>query len=258
MTRHADTDRVAEHAADHAADDVADDMRARAGAVDWTSVADAIAARGFATVPGFLKRGECADCIAFYTDDARFRKRIEMARHNYGNGSYGYFAEPLPPLVGAMREMLYPPLAKIANAMMADLGLEHRYPRTLGGFRKRCRAHGQIKPTPLLLRYEAGGYNRLHQDVYGPLAFPLQGTVLLSDPETDFAGGSFLLMETMPRQQSRGEAVTLRQGELVLFAGGDRPVPAKRGYRRARVRHGVATVTRGERHTLGVIFHDAA
>jgi len=233
-------------------------MRARVAAIDWAAAADAIAARGFATVPRFLAHADCAALIALYADDQLFRKRIDMARHNFGEGAYGYFADPLPPLVGAMRAALYPPLAKIANAMMADLGQDYRYPRTLGGFRKRCRAHGQTKPTPLLLHYEAGGYNRLHQDVYGPLAFPLQGTVLLSDPGKDFEGGAFLLMETMPRQQSRGEAVDLGQGELILFAGSDRPVPGKRGYRRARVRHGVATVTKGERHTLGVIFHDAA
>jgi len=235
-----------------------DDLRGRVAAIDWAHVAEAIAARGFATVPGFLAPAECAELVALYGDDARFRKRIEMARHNYGNGSYGYFAEPLPPLVGAMRGALYPPLAKIANAMMRDLGRELRYPPTLGGFRKRCRAEGQSKPTPLLLRYGAGGYNRLHQDVYGPLAFPLQSTVLLSRPGRDFEGGAFLLAESMPRQQSRGEAVTLDQGELILFAGSDRPVPGKRGYRRASVRHGVATISRGERHTLGVIFHDAA
>jgi len=235
-----------------------DDLCGRVAAIDWAKVAEAIAARGFATVPGFLAPAECAELVALYGDDTRFRKRIEMARHNYGNGSYGYFAEPLPPVVAVMREALYPPLAKIANAMMRDLGRELRYPPTLNGFRKRCRAQGQSKPTPLLLRYGAGGYNRLHQDVYGPLAFPLQGTVLLSRPDTDFAGGAFLLTESMPRQQTRGDAIALHQGELILFAGSDRPVPGKRGYRRASVRHGVATISRGERHTLGVIFHDAA
>lgn len=240
-------------------DNVKDErMRRSVAAIDWSAVADAIAARGFATLPCFLTRAECEALTRLYPDDARFRKRIEMARHNFGEGAYGYFAEPLPPLVAAMREALYPPLAKIANAMMADLGQDHRYPRTFASFRKRCHAEGQTKPTPLLLRYAAGGYNRLHQDVYGPVAFPLQGTVLLSEPGRDFKGGAFMLMETMPRQQSRGEAVALAQGELILFAGGDRPVPGKRGYRRARVRHGVATVTSGERHTLGMIFHDAA
>lgn len=238
-------------------------MRGRVAAIDWTAAAEAIAARGFATVPRFLTRADCDALTALYADDSRFRKRIDMARHNFGNGSYGYFADPLPPLVAAMRAELYGPLAKIANAMMADLGVDLRYPPTLGGFRKRCHAQGQTRPTPLLLQYEAGGYNRLHQDIYGPLAFPLQGTVLLSRPGAardggDFEGGAFLLMETMPRQQSRGEAVVLAQGELILFAGSERPVPGKRGYRRARMRHGVATVTRGERHTLGVIFHDAA
>lgn len=244
-------------------EEIEDDMRARAAAVDWAVAGEAIAGRGFATVPGFLGAGECAQLVALDDDDARFRKRIEMAQHNFGEGSYGYFAEPLPELVAAMRAALYAPLVTIANAMMADLGQPHRYPRTLGGFAKRCRDQGQTKPTPLLLRYGAGGFNRLHQDVYGRLAFPLQGTVLLSRPGPrsaggDFTGGEFLLMETMPRQQSRGDAVALQQGELIVFAGCDRPVPGKRGYRRARMRHGVATVTQGKRHTLGLIFHDAA
>jgi len=249
-------------------DEIDNDMRARVGDIDWAAAAEAIAARGFATMPGFLDAGECAGLVALDADDTRFRKRIEMARHNFGEGSYGYFAEPLPELVAAMRAALYPPLVKIANAMMADLGQPYRYPRTLAAFAKRCREHGQAKPTPLLLRYGAGGFNRLHQDVYGPLAFPLQGTVLLSRPGPecdsgerdggDFSGGQFLLMETMPRQQSRGDAVALGQGELIVFAGGDRPVPGKHGYRRARMRHGVATVTHGKRHTLGLIFHDAA
>ncbi|MDH3234170.1 MAG: 2OG-Fe(II) oxygenase [Alphaproteobacteria bacterium] len=244
-------------------DEIEKDMRGRTAAVDWAAGAAAIAARGFATLPGFLDAAECAALIALDTDEARFRKRIEMARHNFGEGSYGYFAAPLPDRVAAMRTALYPPLAKIANAMMADLGQPHRYPRTLTAFARRCREHGQTKPTPLLLRYGAGGFNRLHQDVYGPLVFPLQVAVLLSRPGSrneggDFAGGQFLLMETMPRQQSRGDAVALQQGELIVFAGGDRPVPGKRGYRRARMRHGVATVTQGNRYTLGLIFHDAA
>lgn len=237
--------------------DIDEAIGARVAAIDWAAVSDAIAARGFATVPGFLSPGECAELIALEGEAARFRKRIEMARHNFGAGSYGYFAEPLPERVAALRTALYPPLAKIANAMASDLGQPFRYPRTLKAFRARCREHGQTKPKPLLLRYGAGGFNRLHQDLYGPLAFPLQGTVLLSRPGRDFEGGAFLLMETMPRQQSRGEAVVLGHGELIVFAGGDRPVPGKRGPRRARMRHGVATVTRGARRTLGLIFHDA-
>jgi len=238
--------------------DIDDDVRARVAAIDWTAAAAAIAAGGFATVPGFMTAADCAALIALDGEEARFRTRVEMARHGFGEGSYGYLAEPLPALVAAMRAALYPPLAKIADAMMAELGRPYRYPPSLAAFRKRCRAEGQTKATPLLLRYGAGGYNRLHQDVYGPLAFPLQGTVLLSRPGQDFDGGAFLLTETMPRQQSRGEAVALDRGELIIFAGGDRPVPGRRGPRRARMRHGVATVTRGARHTLGLIFHDAA
>jgi len=230
----------------------------RAQAIDWIATAAAIGASGFATVPGFLSPADCAGLIALDAEAAPFRKRIEMARHNFGQGSYGYFGAPLPGPVATMRKALYPPLAEIANEMNERLGREERYPATLVGFQRRCHAMGQNAPTPLLLRYEAGGFNRLHQDVYGPVVFPLQGTVLLSRPEQDFKGGAFLLTETVPRQQTRGEAVNLTQGELILFAGGDWPTVGRRGYRRARIRHGVATVTHGARYTLGLIFHDAA
>ena len=234
------------------------DMAERVDAIDWAAVAAAIGERGFATVPRFLRPDECAGLITLDDDESRFRKRIEMDRHNFGHGSYGYFAMPLPALVAALREALYPPLAGIANAMSRRLGSEARYPGTLEVFRRRCRERGQRAPTPLLLRYGTGGFNRLHQDVYGPVAFPLQGTVLLSRPGGDFEGGAFLLTETVPRQQTRGEAVDLRRGELIVFAGGDWPTRGRRGYRRARMRHGVSTVTRGRRYTLGLIFHDAA
>jgi hypothetical protein len=180
-----------------------------------------------------------------------------MGRHRFGEGQYAYFSNPLPPLVRNLRVGLYPPLARIANAWAAALGREERQPSTLREFLEHCHREGQRHPTPLLLRYEAGGYNRLHQDLYGDVAFPLQVAVLLSRPRQDFDGGEFLLLEQRPRMQSRGEAIGLTRGEAVVFPNRERPVLGTRGYSRAQVRHGVSTVHAGERLTLGIIFHDA-
>jgi len=233
------------------------DIAERIDALDWPAIADAFTADGFAILPPLLSPEARAGLIAMETDDAAFRTRVVMERHRYGVGRYGYFADPPPP-VSEMRRRLYPHLAAMANAMMAALGQDVRYPDTLAAFLDRCTAAGQTKPTPLLLRYEAGGHNRLHQDLYGPLAFPIQAAMLLSEPGRDFTGGEFLLAETAPRQQTRGEAVRLSLGETILFPTAERPVPGARGMLRARMRHGVSTIRSGERYTLGVIFHNAA
>ncbi len=180
-----------------------------------------------------------------------------MARHRFGEGDYAYFAEPLPPLVAALRTAFYRRLAALANRMAEQLGREVRYPPTLAAYRRRCRAAGQSKPTPLLLHYRAGGYNRLHRDLYGPLTFPLQAAVMLSRPGTDYEGGEFLLVENLPRQQSRGEAIRAERGEVVIFPVFERPVAGKRGTLRAAMRHGMSRLHRGERYVLGIIFHDA-
>ncbi len=179
-----------------------------------------------------------------------------MARHRFGSGEYKYFASPLPETVRGLREALYPPLAETANHWQAALGGE-AYPRRHADYLKLCHAAGQKRPTPLLLKYEAEDYNCLHQDLYGALAFPLQATILLSAPGEDFTGGEFLLTEQRPRMQSRGEVVTLRQGEAVLFAVNQRPVQGKRGIYRVTLRHGVSRLKRGRRFSLGIIFHDA-
>lgn len=225
--------------------------------LDWAEIARRFDADGYALIPGLLTPEERRALIALETDDARFRTRIDMARHRFGVGRYGYFAAPLPDVVETMRSALYPRLAEIANGMMAALGKPERYPATLADFLARCAAAGQTKPTPLLLRYETGGHNRLHQDLYGPLAFPIQATTLLSDPDRDFTGGEFLLAETAPRQQTRAEAVALRAGETILLPTAERPIPGARGMLKARMRHGVSRIRSGERHTLGVIFHNA-
>jgi hypothetical protein len=233
------------------------DIAARLADLDWTAIERSLWEWGYARTPPVLTPDECAGLIAMYDDDARFRSRVDMARYRFGLGEYKYFAAPLPEPVAALREGLFPHLAPVANRWMERLGAPERYPATLAGLGRLCARHGQSKPTPLLLHYTAGGYNCLHQDLYGAVAFPLQATVLLSDPATDFTGGEFLLVEQRPRAQSAGHVVPLRQGEGVIFATRHRPARGARGWYRAQLRHGVSEVRSGERYTLGVIFHDA-
>jgi len=192
--------------------------------LDWQSVESNIDENGYALTPPLLSAEDCAALIALYDQDSLFRRRIVMERHAFGAGSYGYFAEPLPPLVGQLRQTLYPGLSPIANRMMERLRSSTRYPETLDKYRHECAAAGQLKPTPLLLRYEAGGYNRLHRDLYGDLAFPIQATAMLSQPGEDFSGGQFLLVENRPRQQAIGAAVDILQGCFILFPTNERPV----------------------------------
>jgi len=235
----------------------ATDVETRVQRLDWDTIARELGERGWATTPPLLTAEECAELVALYPDDARFRSRVDMARFRFGEGEYKYFAAPLPPLVAELREHAYPPLAAIAARWQVALGRATRYPPTLGGFLAQCARRGQRKPTPLLLRYEAGGYNCLHQDLYGEIAFPLQMTCLLSRPGADFTGGEFFLVENRPRAQSRGEVVPLTQGQIVVFTTRERPARGTRGTYRVALRHGVSRVTSGLRYTLGIIFHDA-
>ena len=212
---------------------------------------------GYATLP-LLTPATCRALAALYDDDTQFRSRVVMQRHGFGRGEYKYLAYPLPEPVARLRASLYPPLAVVANAWRSALGEAARLPPTLDAFLADCHAAGQSRPTPLLLRYTAGDYNCLHQDLYGELVFPLQLTVLLSEPGTDFTGGEFLLVEQRPRAQSRAEVVPLAQGEAVIFPVHHRPVQGTRGCYRVTMRHGVSRVRSGLRQTLGIIFHDAA
>jgi hypothetical protein len=225
--------------------------------IDWTAVARDLDDRGWATTPALLSAAECAELIRLYPDERRFRSRVDMARFRFGEGEYKYFANPLPPVVRELRRHAYPHLAPIASAWEKALGGERSYPPELDDFLAVCAEHGQSRPTPLLLRYETGGYNCLHQDLYGDVAFPLQMTCLLSRPGHDFAGGEFLLVEQRPRAQSRGSVVPLERGQIVIFATRHRPARGARGAYRVTLRHGVSRVVSGERYTLGVIFHDA-
>lgn len=236
---------------------VAADIQARLASADWDDLAGDLDARGNAVVERLLAPAQCRSVAALYEADERFRSKIVMARHGFGRGEYKYFSYPLPPLVAELRASLYPHLAAIANRWNVALGIDIRYPAAHRAFVARCHAAGQTRPTPLLLRYGAGDYNCLHQDLYGEHVFPLQATILLSD-ESDFAGGEFVLTEQRPRMQSRPEVVSLHQGDAVIFAVQHRPVQGSRGIYRVNMRHGVSRVRRGNRQTLGIIFHDAA
>jgi len=226
--------------------------------LDWAALAARIDQSGFATTPPLLTPSECRALIALYDEADRFRRRIVMQHHGYGQGEYQYFAYPLPAAVAKLREAFYARLAPIANRWGEALEEERRFSHALADFIAECHGAGQMRPTPLMLKYGPGDYNRLHQDLYGARVFPLQLTILLSEPEADFSGGEFVLTEQRPRQQSRAEVVPLRQGEAVIFAVHHRPARGTRGVYRANRRHGVSTLRRGERFTLGIIFHDAA
>lgn len=227
-------------------------------ALDWRQIEDALNAHGYAVVPGLLDAAACAALAAQYDEASRFRSKVVMQRHGFGQGEYQYWAYPLPDVVADLRTRLYSPLAAIANRWHASMGLETRFPPSHADFLARCYAAGQTRPTPLLLRYREGDYNCLHQDLYGEHVFPLQLAVLLSRPQDDFTGGEFVLTEQRPRLQSRAEVVPLMQGDAVLFSVAQRPVNGTRGSYRVNMRHGVSRLRAGLRHTLGIIFHDAS
>lgn len=234
-----------------------DAICARIDALDWQILEMQLNTRGYAATTCLLSESECAEVAALYARDPLFRKTVNMARQSYGEGEYRYFAEPVPEPVAALREAFYAPLATIANRWAERFQQTERYPPTFSAYRAVCESNGQVHPTPLMLDYYEGGFNCLHQDVYGEIAFPLQTAGMLSRPGAEFDGGEFLLVEQRPRMQSRGEAVVLDQGEFIIFPNQIRPVAGSRGDYRVKVRHGVSRVRRGHRRTLGIIFHDA-
>ena len=218
---------------------------------------DTLASRGFVVAPRLIDPAECRALATLWPEKPRFRSHVVMQRHGFGQGEYQYFAYPLPERIEALRQALYPELAAVANRWNEQLGVAKRYPPTLQGWLRQCHAGGQKRPTPLLLHYRPGDYNCLHRDLYGELVFPLQATVLLSDPDKDFSGGEFMLVEQRPRAQSRGTSVTLKQGHALIFTTRDRPIKSARGWSASQVRHGVSPIQWGIRHTLGLVFHDA-
>jgi hypothetical protein len=233
------------------------DLTTAIAALDWTALAQSLDDMGYALTPRLLDAETCAALAASYHDDSLFRSTVTMARHGFGKGEYRYFAYPLPDAVAALRGALYPPLARIANQWSKRLDLNDIWPASHEALLARCHAFGQPRPTPLLLRYRAGDYNCLHQDLYGPIHFPLQAVVMLS-PDDSFTGGALTLVENRPRMQSRVEVVPIRQGQIALIPVRDKPRLASTGWSKSAMRHGVSTVLSGERRTLGIIFHDAS
>jgi uncharacterized protein len=235
-----------------------EDVEARIESFDWERVREDLDAAGNAVLPGLLSPEECGELAGLYPAEEPFRSRIVMAKHGFGRGEYKYFRYPLPEPVASIRRSLYPHLAPVADRWNDALGLTVRYPATHEEFLARCHATGQTRPTPLLLRYGAGDYNCLHQDVYGEHVFPLQVAILLSEPGLDFSGGEFVMTEQRPRMQSRAEVVPLRKGDGVVFTVRNRPVRGSRGVYRVNLRHGVSRIRSGVRHVVGIIFHDAS
>jgi uncharacterized protein len=231
---------------------------ARVAAFDWQAAAGELDNYGCAVLPKLLSADECRAIAALYPDESHFRSHIHMARHGFGKGEYRYFKYPLPALIDGLRTALYPRLVRVANEWNGRMGIDDRYPGDHASFLGRCHDAGQTRPTPLLLQYVPGDFNCLHQDLYGDLAFPIQVAILLSEPGEDFTSGEFVLTEQRPRMQSRVEVVPLRRGDAVAFAVHNRPVKGTKGNYRVNLRHGVSRVRSGMRHTLGIIFHDAA
>lgn len=225
--------------------------------MDWVAVEHSILTNGYAHVPQLVQASACRSLRTLYDHDRYFRSRVVMARYNFGQGEYSYFAYPLPTLVAHLRTHLYTHLAPIANRMMDRLNRVQRYPSTLAAFHKECHRQGQTQPTPLLLRYHSGDFNCLHRDLYGPTHFLLQGMVMLSRKGQEFEGGEFVLVENRPRQQARAVAFNPDLGDLLIFPVHERPVQGKHGYIRASMRHGVSPLKTGRRYALGVIFHEA-
>jgi hypothetical protein len=225
--------------------------------LDWKQITNALSEEGSAMLPGILSPQECRSIAASYPDDPLYRSRVVMERHGFGRGEYKYFKYPLPELIQNLRSALYPRLVPVANSWNQSMGVDDRYPEQHSDFIRRCHEAGQLRPTPLLLQYGEGDYNCLHQDLYGEHVFPIQVAILLSEPASDFTGGEFVLTEQRPRMQSRPEVVPLGQGDGVAFAVHHRPVQGTRGVYRVNLRHGVSRVRSGQRHTLGIIFHDA-
>ncbi len=230
---------------------------ARVAGYDWQALGEELNNYGCAVMPKLLSPEECRTISALYQEEEHFRSRVHMARYGFGRGEYRYFKYPLPELLQGLRTALYPHLARIANDWNERMGIEDRFPGDHRLFLKRCHDAGQARPTPLLLQYITGDYNCLHQDLYGDHVFPLQVTILLSEPDRDFTGGEFVMTEQRPRMQSRAEVVPLCQGDAVVLAVNSRPIKGSRGTYRVRLRHGVSRIRSGTRHTVGIVFHDA-
>ncbi|CAG4993897.1 hypothetical protein DYBT9275_01257 [Dyadobacter sp. CECT 9275] len=234
-----------------------DALKSRIEAVDWPKITGEMHEKGYAVIPSVLTAMQCEELKRNYENPAIYRKTVTMERHGFGLGEYKYFSYPLPGLIQRIREDIYPKLAPIANLWMQVLQMDSRFPDTFEGLQTLCRASNQTKPTALILKYGKGDYNTLHQDLYGDVYFPIQTVLFLNEPDTDFTGGEFVLTQQTPRAQSKAIVLQPDKGDMLIFTTNFRPVKGSRGYYRARIKHGVSELHSGERHTLGVIFHDA-
>ncbi|MEL7002861.1 MAG: 2OG-Fe(II) oxygenase [Bacteroidota bacterium] len=225
--------------------------------VDWIAVRDSLNDRGYALIPNVISHRDCDRLIAGYNDSTLYRKTISMERYRFGRGEYKYFSYPLPDIIQEAREGLYPKLARVANHWMEVLKRNHRFPDSFEDLRQMCWGAGQRKPTPLILKYEEVGYNTLHQDLYGEVFFPIQSVVFLNQPEAEYEGGEFVMTEQRPRAQSKAMVIKPNKGDLLIFTTNFRPVKGSKGYYQVKMKHGVSEITQGNRHTLGIIFHDA-
>ena len=226
--------------------------------IEWDTYYTSLHEKGYAIIPGVLSKQECLQLTGHYDENHLYRATINMQRYRFGKGEYKYFNYPLPSLIHQLRDSLYGPLATLANEWMRQLSIEINFPVTNEELIRQCAEKGQRRPTPLILRYEKGGFNTLHQDLYGEVYFPLQVVFVLSESGKDFESGEFVLVEQLPRAQSRAEVVNPRQGDALIFTTNFRPVKGSRGYYRAKMKHGISPLTSGTRYALGIIFHDAA
>ncbi|WP_103072577.1 2OG-Fe(II) oxygenase [Aquimarina sediminis] len=225
--------------------------------IDWQQITSDMHEKGYAIVPKYLSEKECHQFIEQYDNTDGYRKTVVMQRYRFGIGEYKYFDYPLPGIIETIRSTIYPKLAPIANVWMKVLKINTRFPETLLELREQCHANNQLKPTPLILKYGKGGFNTLHQDLYGDVYFPIQAVFLLNEPEVDFTGGEFVLTQQTPRAQSKAIVLKPQKGDMLLFTTNFRPVKGTKGYYRVHMKHGVSEINHGERHTLGIIFHDA-
>lgn len=237
---------------------IAEAIPERLSALAWSKILEQLDNHGFVVIQSLLSPAACGQISALYPEAARFRKQIVMAQHQYGQGEYQYFAYPLPAIAQTLRESLYPQLVPLANRWHQAMEMPTVFPHQLSEFLAVCHQAGQTRPTPLLLKYAAGDFNCLHQDLYGDCLFPMQAAILLSKPGQDFTGGEFVLTEQKPRAQARVRVLNLYAGDMVIFAVNQRPVKGARGVHRVVMKHGVSPLHAGHRYCLGVIFHDAA
>ncbi len=233
------------------------DLDVKIASVDWNAISRQMNDHGYAIVPKFITNVQCESLIEAYESPNNYRKTVVMERYRFGFGEYKYFDYPLPEIIQSIRESVYPKLAPLANLWMKVLKTNSKFPNTHSELQALCHANGQFKPTALILKYGKGGYNTLHQDLYGEVYFPFQTVLFLNEPEQEYTGGEFVLTQQTPRAQSRAIVLKPKKGDMLIFTTNFRPVKGTRGYYRATIKHGVSEVQSGKRHTLGIIFHDA-